>query len=350
MKIGDNAYLNFVPTALGNPKVSDGQDNVNFIPEKVQSVFSGRYVQDFSMRNLALRNLPDVDRFFTAGENLSIGDAVGFYGEVLDVTHSEESAGAATYVDADNANTNYDGTNPLTIDMVASVEKKRALVSWTSLPDVSGTISGITGATLLSIEINFKIYITANTGTLATNLRVNTGSFTEGSVTWNTKPSLDATTISLPTADISDAPKYIETGWTTIDSGDYSNLRSNGLSILRTGNTGSITFSDEDQSNPPLIQVRYTYKVQNGEIYKVNATTAEYANSFIGFSTQNIPKGGRVKVRLEGKVPGFTGLTAYSTYYLSDTDGSISTSAGTTSKIVGRSISTTELQAKYQVT
>ncbi len=85
-----------------------------------------------------------------------------------------------------------------------------------------------------------------------------------------------------------------------------------------------------------------------GLIYKSNATNNnEFANNFIGFATANILASASGTVNVTGVDNNQTGLTTGLPYYLSDTSGAISTSAGTQSRKTGLSLSATEILIKF---
>lgn len=88
----------------------------------------------------------------------------------------------------------------------------------------------------------------------------------------------------------------------------------------------------------------YVDLADSGQIKIADASVTSTAR-FHGFvaDSQNVLDTETVSVRFSGVVPGFTGLTAGAQYYLSDTSGAISTSAGTVPLPVGVAISTTEL-------
>lgn len=82
-------------------------------------------------------------------------------------------------------------------------------------------------------------------------------------------------------------------------------------------------------------------------LYKADASSADvYANNFIGFAaeTKNAGETTRVNLVVDDNQ---TGLSVGSTYYLSDTSGTISTSAGSTSRKVGIAMSATEILIKH---
>jgi len=82
-----------------------------------------------------------------------------------------------------------------------------------------------------------------------------------------------------------------------------------------------------------------------GKIVKTTAKVAEGANNFIGFAPSSIVAQASGNVTVQGSVGGLT-LTAGTVYYLSDTNGLLSTSAGTVPKTIGFSYSTTALIIK----
>ena len=92
-------------------------------------------------------------------------------------------------------------------------------------------------------------------------------------------------------------------------------------------------------------------KVSDSEWYKADANdTATIFGVQLGVaqgagSNGNAIAGG---ILIYGKASNFTGLTANSNYYLSDTAGAISTSAGTYSVLVGLAISTTEINIDFR--
>ncbi len=66
-------------------------------------------------------------------------------------------------------------------------------------------------------------------------------------------------------------------------------------------------------------------KASDGRIYKTVSNVAEGTFKFIGFVTTNVTTGNIGIVIIGGVVPGFTGLTVDSDYYLTVTPGTIST-------------------------
>lgn len=87
-----------------------------------------------------------------------------------------------------------------------------------------------------------------------------------------------------------------------------------------------------------------------GEITPSSATStfsSAMYNNFIGFAPSTISSGSTGSVVTGGVVTGLSGLTPGVTYYLSDTAGAISSSAGSNSRKVGIALSATSLLIKY---
>ena len=85
-------------------------------------------------------------------------------------------------------------------------------------------------------------------------------------------------------------------------------------------------------------------KAADGKVYQCDANAGyEETYNFVGFLVEDTSDGNDAIVQTHGVVSGFSGLTAGSIYYLSNTAGVISTTPGTYKKQVGLAISTTEL-------
>lgn len=114
--------------------------------------------------------------------------------------------------------------------------------------------------------------------------------------------------------------------------------------MLRSSATGGASWSEQADSD-----VKFTVnqtKTTAGRIYRANATANIYTDSFVGFLMANGISGGTGTVIHSGVVSLLTGLTTGTTYFLSNTSGTISISAGTVSKKVGLSTSSTSLLIK----
>jgi hypothetical protein len=99
--------------------------------------------------------------------------------------------------------------------------------------------------------------------------------------------------------------------------------------------------------NGPLYYSVSELDTTSGQISKTTAASSKArSNAFIGFATSSISASASGVVAVGGVVSGLSGLTPGATYYLSNTPGAISTSAGTVSRKVGIALSSTTLLIK----
>lgn len=82
----------------------------------------------------------------------------------------------------------------------------------------------------------------------------------------------------------------------------------------------------------------------NGSVCRSSALLASANNSFVGFANASAVAAASVSVTTQGVATGLSGLTVGKQYYLSDTSGSVATTAGTTTRKVGIAISATTMQ------
>lgn len=98
--------------------------------------------------------------------------------------------------------------------------------------------------------------------------------------------------------------------------------------------------------NPGYIHTISQVDGTTGQYLKAKANTT--ANSkVVGFAETAGAAGASGTMRASNILTGFSGLTAGATYYLKD-DGTIGTTTGTVSKIVGQAVSSTELAVDIQ--
>lgn len=85
--------------------------------------------------------------------------------------------------------------------------------------------------------------------------------------------------------------------------------------------------------------------VTTGKLYKAEADSpyAYYYNNFVGFAGSSVSAAANVDLGYTGIMDGFSGLTPGAVYYLSNTDGLISTTPGSNSVKVGKALTTTKL-------
>lgn len=78
-------------------------------------------------------------------------------------------------------------------------------------------------------------------------------------------------------------------------------------------------------------------------VRKADAGVSARANGFIGFANATTSVGSSVEVNTAGSISLFTGLTAGAQYYLSNTAGALSSSAGTVTRKIGIGTAATDL-------
>lgn len=80
-----------------------------------------------------------------------------------------------------------------------------------------------------------------------------------------------------------------------------------------------------------------------GFLYKTDADNAGQYENFIGFVKANVTQGDQTNIIVNGQYSGLSGLSIGSTYYISNTRGEVSSSAGTNSRKVGIATSATSI-------
>lgn len=102
------------------------------------------------------------------------------------------------------------------------------------------------------------------------------------------------------------------------------------------------TGSWASQANPALYLKYGINDGTAGQVKKAKATTSGEAGLMFGFAAETATSGNTVRVKTTGPAT-TSGLTAGWTYFLSNTAGAVATTAGTTSKKVGLALTTTSL-------
>lgn len=111
----------------------------------------------------------------------------------------------------------------------------------------------------------------------------------------------------------------------------------------RSSTDSGSTWSTPTLNQTPAHVISSQELLTAGLIWKTNATNNDArVNNFIGFATESITAGNQGLVSF-GPLVTQSGLTAGSKYYLTDTAGAISTTAGTYKKYVGIATKTTQL-------
>lgn len=262
----------------------------------------------------------------TAGETIAAGDALGlgYYVNDNDLVVDIDS-----YVDKDNPTTNYGTGTLLYTKNTASGSERLSFLQFdfTGLPTTN-----LTAATF---------YIkTGGSGTPAgtTTLKLVTSTWTEGGVTYNTAPTVGSSIGSF-------APSVTSTFYsadiTTAVQNWLSGATTNYGFRLESSSTNTIDYHSSEASTStdrPYLVLQYN----TGKVFKISAVNSTNTQRFLGFAYENISSDSTGRVQLS-EIVTLSSLTANSIYYLSDTRGSIATSAGTVSKKVGIALSTTDL-------
>lgn len=187
----------------------------------------------------------------------------------------------------------------------------------------------------------FTASIRADSGGLPTGSDI--GAIT-GTATCNTAGSANATlTFSSPVS-VSPNTVYHVVFRCTNNSG------SNTCGIQGNNSAGTVTNSSANAgtswsaSNGAFDMTYNEISTVSGQVSKTKATVSGDRNqNFIGFTNTGGATSSILRVQTQGVVTGLSGLTAGAIYYLSNTVGAISTTAGTVTKKIGRALSATTL-------
>lgn len=289
-----------------------------------------QYYINWNGEILDIVGTPKFKSIFTARENISANDLVS----IRDDYKGGSSSGAATvdecvYVREQNPTTNYKSDTHLWCGRGASTSD-----DYETLIKLDKAIAG-DGFTLDLV----------NRASQAETFSVwsNTSSWDENSVTWNTKPS-KGRQIGTFTCSGNDGDTDTMT-ITGLSGEDVDNINNYGITIYNeeVGITLCQFYSDNYGSNEPESNVE-TGGTRKSWAVQADASNDDYrANSIIGFAVDAISEDNVGVVQIGGIADGFSGLLVGTTYYLSDTAGAISTSAGSQSRKIGIAISTTEI-------
>lgn len=317
----------------------------------------------------------------TAGETLAVGNPVaGYYyqsdgGVLLDAKTSTSS----------------NSTSSLSTTITIAVQPNRTAVVIVPYATGSGFItSGVTfdGVAMTAVVNNVSLgssrYVSAyrivnpNTGASRTVTVTFTGTVSEAGLFiysyYNTDTATPGTTYGATvggahsiTPAVAGSRALSFFGWnsTVLSGNDLSNTEfqnPGGTAPQRTGDSGiipnTLNFSSTASGSPlggayivikPFTALSFGSAKKTSASNTANAVELNLYNSFLGFVTA-ITGGGvlgtTTTVQHTGIVSGLSGLTPMSTYYLSDTVGVISTTAGTNSKKIGIALSATTLLLK----
>lgn len=200
-------------------------------------------------------------------------------------------------------------------------------------------------------QIGIKMSGNGSGGTLTVSLRADDGSgkptgsdLGVGTVSYSTTEATYVVTFS---SSIAVSPSTFYHIIARLDVGGA------GRFITRDNTAGTGTNKSTDSgstwsaNNGPLVYDVYEEDTALNKIYKAcSLFNSGRANGFIGFAKAAITSGNTGTVVVSGVVAN-TGLTSGATYYLSDTPGAVSASAGTVSRKIGKALSTTSILIKH---
>jgi hypothetical protein len=339
-------------------------------------------------RASALTNFVSSVESFTATETITAGQSVvsryiqADGGGQVDTTATKRTAGSGT-------------TFSDTFNITVASNNDRALVVFVSANRASGgATSGLT-TTINGTPVT-ATQVTGNTGTNANNYAIwsyvvfnpPTGvnsilvEGTSNGQTWN----VNSTAYSLYNIDDTAIDAFSGVGiWTEVSSNSITQV-TNGAVILSANIdiAALVAFSDNAQSsavtqnNAPYLTTGFSGTSPNSGSKTVttatpvicisnialrpatvitfggvalssastptNSVNLDKYNTFLGFATESKTSGQAILVRTSGTMTGLSGITQGVPYYLSNTAGTIATTAGTNSKKIGFGLSTTEVR------
>ena len=263
--------------------------------------------------------------FLTAGENLTAGNSVQIGGDYKALMSQD------SYTSSAFATTNYGSANPLYAGNSGSPADIEMWFQFdtSNLPPSTNITSAVLSFNVTSV----------GGGTHGLSLyRVTGASWVEGTITHNNKPALNGSTFATLAGVNSTGVKTIDI--TTQVQNWQNGTHNNYGFVIQTDNASSTlaVSSREDATNFPYV----TITLASGKVYKASATTSNATNRWLGFCFTTTTAGNSAPIQISNNYV-TSGLTTDTPYYQSDTRGAIATSAGTNSKKIGLSTSTTEL-------
>lgn len=247
-----------------------------------------------------------------------------------------------------------------TVQLATSVDigDTTATLSSATDDDSVSLPSGLYGFTIDNGQSNKEYIICTLSGTSITDVKSITRQGVQS--TGFTKAHRRGAKVSITDWAILDRMLKNLNGTTGFDSG--VNLGYDGTPTGLTGNQfatvnyvlsvvsgGTVTFDKQIIGNQTAgenltVNDIIYFKESDQRWYKADADlTTTFDQLQIGIAQSTVLTGATVQIAISGPVSGFTGLTAGSKYYLSNTAGAITTTAGTYSVFIGWALSTTSL-------
>lgn len=246
------------------------------------------------------------------GESITLGQALS---TIRNVTANAVATGADAYVDSGSATTNFGSSTSLQVSKTSGASRAEVYLR--------PNFASLTGLKRI-VSMTLNIYC-STTGAMTLAITPITSSWVEGSVTWNTKPTLGTALLTGQTA-----PGSATTwspGFTVPDQATSDFIVANGIAIIESdsGGTATITFnSREAGSNLPTFDI--TYEAADGKLYRANigAVSANSEAGFYGIAAEAGNSGETKKVWTHGDIP-LAGLVEGTNYFLG-TNGALATS------------------------
>lgn len=270
-----------------------------------------------AIAGIALAIAANSSRLIVADINISAGSitAIAFNGVAMTLIPGSAAGGQSSYYAIAPAT----GTHNLTASFSGSLNWAATITSYynakqTGFPDVVAISPSIGTTTILSIT-----------------------PVSDGALVHVSAPGLSSSLIENSVSGI---------GNVTIFSGDL------GLVYPAQALTPSLTVTSGAQavgiSIAPATTPTYGYvfnaTAEAGLLYTVNPSATTYRQSaFIGFALATVTVGQNLNVQISSEITNQSGLIPFGQYFLANTPGTISKTAGTNSRKVGIAINSTSL-------
>ncbi|MHA1482729.1 MAG: DNRLRE domain-containing protein, partial [Candidatus Heimdallarchaeaceae archaeon] len=272
---------------------------------------------------------------FTAGENITQGDAVSTAGLF------SQTSEADMLTDANVRENTPGGTFGGTASYVEFYAGQRKYALYKFFLTNLITKNDEPQYEIISVILHIK----AVTADIPIALHKITEDWSDSTVTWNNKPSFSSTVFWSGTPDVGDNEIDITTLYKEDINGPiygFAFLPVSGGDTVQT-----ILRTSEATAEPPYLVIYYRKRVV-GEIYKAIASDMGCAYGFMGFADETKSATESIKIAISGIETHQSSLERGQKYYLSDTAGGISTSPGALYSdsigiVVGKAISETKL-------
>ncbi|MEK7180248.1 MAG: DNRLRE domain-containing protein [Patescibacteria group bacterium] len=274
----------------------------------------------------------------TAGEDITKGDLVAI-GRIQTTDFVQIAADA--YTDFNNPNINYNGNN-LVCEMSGGSSLKKIFLKFNT---------GFTNQPSQFNRVFLKLW-KSSASACQIRIEVVTASWSESTITYNTEPTVNTSSDRLRLeVSFAAAAGYYSVDITPLfcafDSGDLLNY---GVRISALNDTtGTFVARTGGSTNLPQISMRGLYDTDKAWKAKNDYPLDYYA--VIGFSNETKLTGEVMDVNYGGITDNLlTGLTAGTTYYVSNTAGSITNSISGLNNLfsVGLAVSSTKFIFKKQ--